>query len=191
MFRPTRKLPGFADLKTILSQSKKTDDPLYQTIQEIIERLSVFQFDVNTLVDQVGSLPVNPYQVGNWLPTLLSTGGGTAPTYTIQVGKFVRIGSLVLCEFDLTIATVAWTAGTIRLSALPFECDSDVPGSGTLSYFAINTNVYTIDIHLLPGTQTANLHAKTTLSGAMDIALTTASFIAGNRIAGSISYIIG
>jgi len=45
-YRPPRKLPKFADLKVILSQSKNTDDPLYQVIQEIIERLSTFQFEV-------------------------------------------------------------------------------------------------------------------------------------------------
>jgi len=39
-FRPSRNLPEFADLKGILAQSKDTDNALYQTIQEIIERLT-------------------------------------------------------------------------------------------------------------------------------------------------------
>jgi hypothetical protein len=36
---PPKKLPTYADLKSVLAKSKKTDDPLYQVIQEIIERL--------------------------------------------------------------------------------------------------------------------------------------------------------
>lgn len=39
-FRPASKPPQFADLKGILSQSKETDNPLYQVVQEIIERLT-------------------------------------------------------------------------------------------------------------------------------------------------------
>lgn len=39
-FRPKRKQPEFADLKGILAQGKETDNAVYQTVQEIIERLT-------------------------------------------------------------------------------------------------------------------------------------------------------
>jgi hypothetical protein len=42
-FRPPRKQPQFADLKGVLSQSKQTDNALYQTVQILIERLMQFQ----------------------------------------------------------------------------------------------------------------------------------------------------
>lgn len=42
-FRPPKKQPQFADLKGVLSQSKKTDNALYQTVQILIERLMQFQ----------------------------------------------------------------------------------------------------------------------------------------------------
>jgi hypothetical protein len=38
-FRPKKKPPQFADLKGILAQTKDTENPAYQTIQLIIERL--------------------------------------------------------------------------------------------------------------------------------------------------------
>lgn len=38
-FKPPRITPKFADLKTILSQSAKTDEALYQTIEILLERL--------------------------------------------------------------------------------------------------------------------------------------------------------
>lgn len=44
-FRPSRQAPRFADLKVVLAQTRNTEDPLYQVVQEIIERLSTFQFD--------------------------------------------------------------------------------------------------------------------------------------------------
>jgi hypothetical protein len=41
-FRQSKKLPQFADLITVLARSKDTDNALYQTIQEIINRLDQF-----------------------------------------------------------------------------------------------------------------------------------------------------
>jgi hypothetical protein len=46
-FRPPKKQPEFADLKGILAQSKQTENPLYQTVQEIIERLTQLQLLLN------------------------------------------------------------------------------------------------------------------------------------------------
>lgn len=43
-FRSSRKAPQFADLKSILAQTKDTDNALYQVVQEIIERLGRFDF---------------------------------------------------------------------------------------------------------------------------------------------------
>lgn len=42
-FRPAKKQPRFADLKGILSQSKQTDNALYQTVEVLIDRLMQFQ----------------------------------------------------------------------------------------------------------------------------------------------------
>jgi len=44
-YRGRRKAPQFADLKTTLAQSKGVDNSLYQVVQEIIERLTQFQFE--------------------------------------------------------------------------------------------------------------------------------------------------
>ena len=49
-FRPPRKLPQFADLKPILAQAKDVDNPLYQVIQEIIERLSTFRPEISSTI---------------------------------------------------------------------------------------------------------------------------------------------
>jgi len=47
-FRRPRKLPQFADLKPILAQTKEIDEALYQVIEEILDRLSNFQFETDT-----------------------------------------------------------------------------------------------------------------------------------------------
>lgn len=53
-FRPPKKFPEFADLVGILAQSKKTENPLYQTVQEIINRLQRFRLlNIDELDDKL------------------------------------------------------------------------------------------------------------------------------------------
>jgi len=42
-FRPPKKQPEFADLIGILAQTKQAENPLYQTLSELINRLTQFQ----------------------------------------------------------------------------------------------------------------------------------------------------
>lgn len=81
-FRPKKKQPQFADLKGILSQSKQTDNALYQTVQILIERLTQLQGninediaklteDVDELDEGAGEEPLTPEQImslGYWTP---------------------------------------------------------------------------------------------------------------------------
>lgn len=62
-FRKPKQQPRFADLIGILAQSKETENPLYQTVQEIINRLTQFQgvtleeiADINASINNIKSL---------------------------------------------------------------------------------------------------------------------------------------
>lgn len=68
-FRSKTKQPQFADLKGILSQSKQTDNALYQTVQILIERLTQLQGNLNSdiagineEIEELGAAepPINP-----------------------------------------------------------------------------------------------------------------------------------
>lgn len=66
--------------------------------------------DVNTLDD---------YEEGNWTPAI----GGTA-TYTIQLGRYTKLGRVVHVFGQLTINTLG-TGSTSVISGLPFACTAD------------------------------------------------------------------
>lgn len=56
-FRPPKKQPQFADLIGILAQSRETENPLYQTVQQIINRLTQFQsVTLEQLADVINSV---------------------------------------------------------------------------------------------------------------------------------------
>lgn len=62
-FRKPKQQPQFADLKGILAQTKDTENPLYQTVQVLIDRLTQFQgvtleqiADINNSVNDINSI---------------------------------------------------------------------------------------------------------------------------------------
>lgn len=61
--------------------------------------------NVNTLDD---------YEEGTWTPSI----GGTA-TYTVQIGKYTKIGDTVLIHLDLVVNVIG-TGSTTTISGLPF-----------------------------------------------------------------------
>ena len=58
------------------------------------------------------------YEEGDWTPTL-SQG---SPTYVTQVGKYTKIGELVLCSFYIDYTNGA--SSTQRIAGLPFAPDT-------------------------------------------------------------------
>ena len=64
---------------------------------------------------------LDDYEEGNWTPTL----GGTA-TYTVQDGKYVKVGGLVYIVCRIHVDTIG-TGSTNRIQGLPFT--SEVEGA--------------------------------------------------------------
>lgn len=62
---------------------------------------------------------LNLPQQGSFAPTIIGTTTAGAGTYTVQVGQYIKIGSLVFFQ-----ARIDWTAhtgtGNMRISGLPF-----------------------------------------------------------------------
>jgi len=70
--------------------------------------------DVNTLDD---------YEEGTWTPTLIGTSTVGTATYTVQVGKYTKIGNCVTIVAEITYNSGTGT-GRMRISGLPFAGSS-------------------------------------------------------------------
>ena len=78
--------------------------------------------DANTLDD---------YEEGTWTPSLT----GTA-TYTIQSGKYTKIGNFVWAEFRLKINVIGTSSSENQVQGLPFAgVGSPINSSGGVSYW--------------------------------------------------------
>lgn len=109
--------------------------------------------------DATSKVTVVPeYQEGTWTPSI----GGTA-TYTLQAGRYTKVGRLVTATGILTINTLG-TGVTSSIFGLPFVAGgvSGQPYSGSVSYFAnVATNVTSIFVRVNPTTSQIDLGAST------------------------------
>jgi hypothetical protein len=67
--------------------------------------------DANTLDD---------YEEGTWTPSLNFDGGTTGITYSVQAGRYTKIGRGLLIEAELTLSSKGSSTGNSNISGLPF-----------------------------------------------------------------------
>jgi hypothetical protein len=82
-----------------------------------------------------GFLVPGPYAFGSFTPTLFGSTAAGAPTYTLQVGSYERIGRLVTVRFRVAISAIGGMTGNVRVGGLPYvsaNVANDV-GGGSLN----------------------------------------------------------
>ena len=111
------------------------------------------------------------YAERSWTPSLtLSTPGDLSVTFLLQLGRYIKLGSLIVCFFSLDVSS--WTfltgSGNLQLTGLPFPALL-IPGTGAAwssgnSYWAgVNpTNGYT---DLMPRLGGAASYSEFIMSG--------------------------
>jgi hypothetical protein len=88
-----------------------------------------------TQVPSAGANTLDDYEEGSFTPVVVSAGGGTA-TYTTQIGRYIKIGRLVMGGGRVTLATKGTlAAGAVSITSLPFTSNADVFGSFVCPYF--------------------------------------------------------
>ena len=104
--------------------------------------------DANTLDD---------YEEGTWTPTV---GGSSVPgtaTYSVQVGKYTKVGRMVTATFEITTtSTLSGSTGVVLLSGLPFaSVNTGQLGNGFGSIGYVNASAvatYTSNLYSDQGT---------------------------------------
>jgi hypothetical protein len=129
--------------------------------------------DANTLDD---------YEEGTWLPNV----GGTA-TYSIQTGRYTKVGNVVTVMFDMNISSIG-TGSTASIFGLPFT--SLVTTSGTVAYYESLSRAYTyISCYANAGTAIVTPTGNNATASTSMAFNGNSSFQNSSRIIGSITYI--
>jgi hypothetical protein len=139
--------------------------------------------DANTLDD---------YEEGDWTPVLtFSTPGNVSVTYSVQTGKYDKVGRRVTASFNIGTSAFTHTtaSGTAQITGFPFTSAS-IDGVGPLLWRGITKANYT-DIHtyIASGGTVALLNASG--SGQANAVVTTADMPTGGTVTlyGDVSYL--
>ena len=78
---------------------------------------------------------LDDYEEGTWTATLAgSTTNPTTPVTTTQ--KYIKIGHQVTIEVKFTNVNTTGAAGGIRVTGLPYPCDSNVAAAGGIMIYS-------------------------------------------------------
>ena len=126
---------------------------------------AIFSVDSNAFVD----LSTSFYTTGSWTPTLSFGGASVGITYSVQDGRYTRIGNLVFCYFDMQLSSKGSSTGMALINGLPFTALNTLPvysGLGTLAYatVALDATYTFMNIGVLVNSTTAGI-AEYTPSG--------------------------
>jgi hypothetical protein len=136
---------------------------------------------------------LDDYEEGTWTPVLGGSGGTSGQTYSLQAGRYTKIGRQVICSFETILTAVGTVTTLAEISGLPFTAAStsaNLDGGGTNITFAsgMATNQIYVTGYVING-QTKTWITGIAAAGAT-IGNINATDIWGNstRISGVISY---
>lgn len=135
------------------------------------------------------------YAEGSWTPALAGTTTPGTQTYSVQVGRYVRIGSLVTAWFYIALsAKDGTTAGELHITGLPFTA-SNVSG---LRYPVSLDRIHSVDLsagytQFTAGViaNTATIRLNQTGDNVSTSALAAAAIGASSQICGAATYRTG
>lgn len=94
-----------------------------------------------------GSNTAPSYEEGTWTPALtFATPGNLNVAYTTQLGRYKKIGNMVVCSFSLQTSTFTYTSasGTLQITGLPFtHANNSLPGVAAVEFAGITKASYT------------------------------------------------
>jgi hypothetical protein len=78
---------------------------------------------------------LDDYEEGTWTPVLGGDGGGTAMTYTTQIGKYTKIGNVITADAYVLLSARGTITGNVVITGLPFTGNSGYNSSVTWGYW--------------------------------------------------------
>jgi len=86
---------------------------------------------------------LDDYEEGDWTPTIGGSGGQSGQAYSVQVGKYVKIGKLVTVQCRVTLSTLGTITTNVQIQGLPFTAENTTNqvGTGIVRWTSLTTAV--------------------------------------------------
>ena len=144
-------------------------------------------------VDATASNILDDYEEGSWTP--ICGTGGVNGSYSVQLGRYIKVGNLVQCIFNLTTSG-SYTGNTshvFRLGGLPFAnkyYNGSLYAGGNIGYyFNINTNDAVKQmVYQIPSGSDTSFELKGTADNSGEISIIVSNFNSNSVIRGQLVY---
>lgn len=99
---------------------------------------------------------LDDYEEGTWTPVIGGSEGTSGQTYATQVGRYVKIGSLVIVTFHAQFSAKGTITGNVEIQGLPFTIENVTVQYWTaqIIWHTLATTWVNISAYLRPNTTT-------------------------------------
>ena len=86
---------------------------------------------------------LDDYEEGSWTPAFNGSSSNPTQSYATQIGRYVKIGQYVYCEFDVKLAGSGISAGSgyLKIGGVPFQKANDAQTYGINATFGYVINL--------------------------------------------------
>ena len=158
--------PGTNDMPGRLMFKTTADGASSSTERMRIHSGGVVSFnngiELGSGLDATAANTLDDYEEGTWTPSI----GGNA-TYTTQAGNYIKVGTMVLAHFRLTI-NAKGTGSTIgAISGLPFASTKASQNTSNLTWGSLGTNIIYGVYYVGSGSQTLYFSYSSSAAGTL------------------------
>lgn len=143
-----------------------------------------------TQVASAGANTLDDYEEGSWTPVIGGSGGTVGQTYSIQVGRYIKIGRIVLVQGYAVLSAKGTITTAVQIQGLPFTSMnvSNLYGGLHIEHFGLTTNWIYLSGEVQPSTTVATLFGLQA-AGVSLVTLATADIANTSQIVVTGSYI--
>lgn len=131
-------ISGDLAIYTMLNNSS-TEKWRFDSGGNLIQKVAAkgINFTANSSAAGKTSQLLNWYEEGTFTPTLIGTTTNPTVTYSIQRGRYTRVGRLVTIECYVAWSAFTGGSGNVAVSGFPYTIDpsTGASGGGAVSYF--------------------------------------------------------
>ena len=100
--------------------------------------------------DTAAANALDDYEEGTWTPVFQGTGSNPTVSYNIQVGRYVKVGTVITVSCRLQTASTSGGSGNLLIGGLPFASVNvtSLFHSGAIGYSSLYTTVAPQTAHL-------------------------------------------
>lgn len=106
---------------------------------------------------------LDDYEEGTWTPVIGGSGGTSGQTYATQVGRYIKIGKLVLCWFNTVFSNKGTITTNVQIQGLPFTAlnVTSLFGFAHVEWYSLATSIVFCSAQVQPNTTVATMTATT------------------------------